>query len=221
MNDTAPQQEKIRVFQKKILEYWHQHGRKHLPWRLTRDPWMILLAEMLLRKTTSKQAQALFSRLRVFSLDGIISMELAELEHILKPIGLYKVRAAQLKEAARALLEASDDDLKSDQFLRSLPGVGLYISNMVRCGAFGHAEPALDTNMIRIIQRVFNWQSSRRRPREDRKLWEFAKTLVPKVNSREYNWGVLDLGAAVCTHRSPKCSECPLSEICSFYRTSK
>jgi A/G-specific adenine glycosylase len=72
--------------------------------------------------------------------------------------------------------------------------------------------------MIRVIQRVFGWQSERKRPREDRKLWAFAETLVPEGKCREFNWGVLDFGAFICTHRKPKCPECLLNEICDYYQ---
>jgi A/G-specific adenine glycosylase len=211
------QSEKIQLFQKAMVDYFASQGRHDLPWRLTSDPWKLLMAELLLRKTTSVQAAAVFEVLKYRTPHDILEMDLGYLENVLKPIGLFKVRAAGLKTAAKEYESVAPENLLLDTFWRSLPGVGRYISNMVRCSAFGHAAPALDTNMIRVVQRVFGWMSSRKRPREDSKLWAFAETLVPGDNCREFNWGILDFGAVVCTARKPKCSECPISAICDFY----
>ena len=209
--------DKIETFQSEIVRYWIRHGRKNLPWRLTSDPWQIFLAELFLRKTTSSQAAAVFEQLKYLKPREIIEMDLGCLENALKPIGLFNIRAAGLKTAANAFESADPEDLKSDVFWRKLPGVGRYISNMIRCSAFGYPVPALDTNMIRVVQRVFGWVSSRKRPREDSKLWAFAETLVPNDNSREFNWGILDFGAEICTARKPKCPHCPISSICNYY----
>jgi len=209
--------EKIKLFQAGILRYWDKYGRKTLPWRITSDHWKLLMAEILLRKTTSSQAAVVFEQLQNHSPSEIANMSLDRLEEILKPVGLYKVRAAGLKDIAQTAANADIEQFKSDSFLRSMPGVGRYISNSVRCCAFGTPVPALDTNMIRVVQRVFGWTSSRKRLREDGKLWSFTETLVPYDNAREFNWGILDFGAAVCTARKPKCPVCPLQEICDYY----
>jgi A/G-specific adenine glycosylase len=216
--------EMLEQFRAGVLSYWDQFGRRTLPWRQTNDPWKLLLAEVLLRKTTSWQAAKVYTQIAEFSVEDIANMDTTDLESMVQPIGLYKVRAAQLKIIAAAVAEqiqAGRNPFQSDRFLRSLPGIGRYISNAVRCCAYGDPLPALDTNMIRVVQRVFNWQSNRKRPREDRKLWEFAETLVPVKNSREFNWGILDLGAAVCLPKKPRCGECVLNGICAYYNSIK
>lgn len=197
-----------------------QHGRHDLPWRNTTDPWELIIAEVLLRKTTAQQALRVFKELAHISPAEIAQMADTDLEQILRPLGISKIRASQLKEIASKAITASMSDYQSDSFLRSLPGIGRYISNTVRSCAFGHPAPALDANMIRIIQRVFGWQSSRQRSREDRKLWEFAEKLVPIHQSKEFNWGVLDYAAAICTSRKPKCAGCVLNDICDYCRSN-
>lgn len=214
----ASSPDKIKIFQDELLKFGWKNGRHALPWRKTRDPWQLLMAEVLLRKTTSSQAAAIFEVIKNFSPREVVDMPLSTLEDILKPIGLYKVRAAGLKVFAKRILAAEPSAFGSDEFLQSLPGVGRYISNSVRCCAFDIPAPALDTNMIRIIQRVFGWISTRKRLREDRILWTFAETLVPCDNARDYNWAVLDFGAAVCTAIKPKCLICPLQDICDYYQ---
>lgn len=209
---------KKTLFQKRIIAYWQTNGRHHLAWRQTSDVWKLLTAEVLLRKTTSAQAEAVFQELSGFSAGDTAQMSIDELERILYPLGMSKIKAKQLQEMAVKIKDANAEQIRSDKFLRSMRGVGRYISNSVRCIAFGIPVPALDTNMIRIIERVFGWRSERARAREDKKLWQFAETFVPENACREYNWGVLDFGAAVCTFRNPKCGICPLQDICDYYQ---
>lgn len=207
---------RVVVFQNIIVEYWHSFGRKNLPWRNTSDPWQILIAEILLRKTTSIQALPIFKELAGYSPSKLLAVTQERLEEILQPIGLYKVRAQQMRIVAEKIASSDPIFLKDEAFLRSLPGVGRYISNAVLCFAFGIPKPALDTNMIRVLQRVFEVKSTRSRAREDRQLWEFAEMLVPADHCREYNWGVLDLAAALCKPKNPLCVQCPLMQICSW-----
>jgi A/G-specific adenine glycosylase len=145
-------------------------------------------------------------------------MDFDKLAKHLKPLGLSQVRATHLKLIANGFLNKDRDSFRSDHYLRSFPGVGSYIANSVRCCVFDEPLPALDTNMIRVIERVFGWRSKRKRAREDKALWSFAETLVPKTRPKEYNWGVLDLGAAICTARNPKCLICPLNDICQYFQ---
>jgi len=204
------------LFQKALSAFWKNSGRKDLPWRHTQDPWKILLTEVLLRKTTSGQAVKVYAVVSALTPKQVVGTPESELQEILKPLGLYRVRATQLKKTAAEVLKQGENALRDPEFLESLPGIGSYIRNAVLCFAYGLPKPALDTNMLRVIQRVFDYKVERSRAREDKKLWEFAETLVPKKKSREYNWAVLDLAAAVCTARNPKCSECPLISICCF-----
>lgn len=209
---------KIEIFQSVILSYWEQKGRHDLPWRTTEDSWQILVAEILLRKTTSEQAAAVFKVLSNYTPQEILNIEGSKLEDILRPIGLYKVRAEQLKSAALFFDSRLNHGSLSDEELRSLKGIGRYISNMVRCITSGAAVPALDSNMIRVLTRFFRYRSNRKRPREDREFWKFAETLVPEGHCKEFNWGVLDFGADICTFYNPKCFQCPLSRCCSYFQ---
>jgi len=210
--------EKILFFQKEILSFWDAHGRKDLPWRKTKDPWSILLSELLLRKTTSKQAIPVFEKISSINMLSLAKMKVDEIELIIRPLGISRVRAHQIKSTAEIICEAGTTALHSIQFLESLPGVGKYTVNSVLCFAFGLPKPALDTNMIRILERVFNFNSRRSRPREDKELWEFASSLVPSDECREYNWGVLDFGALICKSRKPNCAECQIAKVCIYYK---
>lgn len=212
--------DKISFFQSTLHEFWKREGRHYLSWRLTDDPWKLILAEVLLRKTTTQQAEVVFNELQNLKPHDIIKIRSSVLESILQPLGLNKIRANQLKIIALAISDATVEDLKSEGFLTSLSGVGRYISNMVRCCAFGFPLPGLDTNMIRILQRFFGWESKRSRAREDRDFWDFAESLVPFDNPKVYNWAVMDFGAFICTKRYPKCDQCPLNKKCLYFENT-
>lgn len=213
--------EKKTEFQKQILYYWDCCGRKKLPWRKTRDGWHILITEILLRKTTAQQAISVFDYFASMTPEELSTVDEDELKSVLFKLGMYKIKSLQIRRIARIVSEAGRESLRDDMFLENLPGIGRYIKNSVLCFAFGEQKPALDTNMIRVIQRVFSYRSKRSRPREDPDLWNFAEELVPTDFPREYNWGVLDLASAVCKPRNPICHECPLENICDFYNSQK
>lgn len=209
--------EKIRQFQQAMIAYFETHGRHNLPWRRTNDAWRILLAEVLLRKTTSVQAAAVYRRLCDLTPNDIIELDINVLAQILNPLGIHYIRAGQLKSIAQRVVDTKAEVLKSDEQLRKLPGVGRYISNSVRCCAYGVPAPAMDTNLIRVMGRVMGWRSLRKRPREDRRLWEMAERLVPAHQPREFNWGMLDFASTICTHRRPKCEICPIQNMCDYF----
>jgi len=213
-----PKDEVIIQFRKNALRYWDENGRKNLPWRLTRDPWKVLIAEVLLRKTTSRQAEHIYNKISSFTPYQICSLRNCELEDLLRPIGMFRVRAKQLSAIAKAVADAGVEEIKNQEILESLPGVGQYIKNAVLCFAFGRPKPALDTNMIRVMQRIFGFVSRRSRPRDDPELWQFTETVVPEAECREFNWGVLDLASAVCQPKIPKCDVCSMKKICNYYK---
>lgn len=212
---------KVKHFQRAMVAYWHENGRHNLPWRQTTNAWRILLAEILLRKTTSAQVVAVYQHINSFSPADILTIDETKLGDILKPLGIHRVRARQMKLTAQAVIDTDGKILESDEMLRNLPGIGRYISNSVRCCAFNTAAPAMDSNLIRIMARVFGWVSQRKRPRDDNRLWQLAETLVPLESPREFNWGMLDFASAICTHRRPKCEICPISSICNYYAAAQ
>lgn len=127
-------------------------------------------------------------------------------------------RARRLKATAKTIERLHSGKVPSDrkQLLNFL-GVGDYIANAVLCFAFDEDVPLLDTNVIRVIKRVFSVESSKERARTDKNLWQFAGSLVPQRKAIDYNRGVLDFAATVCTARNPNCQICPIREICDYY----
>ena len=178
-----------------FLEWWNKHKRD-FPWRYTKDPYSILIAEMLLRKTTAKQVEKIYDEFlaKYPNPKSIAEADKNELKEMLKPLGMEHKRAELFKKLGTSVEEKHNGQIPLElEELLKLPGVGMYAANAVLSFACSKDVPLLDTNFIRVIQRVFGIKSEKSRARDDRKLWEFAKTLIPSGSSKNFNLAVLDL----------------------------
>ncbi|MFP3252412.1 MAG: A/G-specific adenine glycosylase [Thermoproteus sp.] len=209
-----------RPFATVMVEWYRLHGDKDLPWRATSDPWAVLVAALLLRKTTVRQVVGVYGDFlrRWPSPRELAGAAVEEVEEVLRPLGMEKVRARLFKRLAEELLSkyGGEVPLSLDE-LKELPGVGDYAAREVLVAVAGAAEPLLDRNAARVLERVFGVRSRRQRPHTDPALWEFAKRLVPPESPREYNFGLLDFARKICTARSPRCEICPLASCCRYY----
>jgi len=213
-------EEKMSIFVNRIIKWYEKHGEKSFPWRGVRDPWAILLASFLLRKTTVEQVVKVFPTVLEKFPDpaSLCNAYENEVREIIKPLGIEHERSKLLKKVAEILMKQFGGKVPNTlKDLKQLPGVGDYIAREILCLAYGVPEPLLDRNMIRVIGRVFNVKSERKRPHTDPKLWEFAKKLVPKdaENARKFNCGVLDFARMICRPK-PLCETCPLRDICYY-----
>jgi DNA-cytosine methyltransferase len=198
------------------LSTWAAKHLRQLPWRTTADPFRILVAEVLLQKTTAAQAREAFSTIvsEFTSIESLAQADLKRLKQIIRPIGLPN-RAARLKSIAQTVMRDYRGIIPSERKdLASLPGIGPYIAAATACFAHGQAVPIVDTNVVRIFQRFFGLKSKVPRPHSDPLIWRFASILVSRDNPQKYNNALIDLGALVCTHRNPKCELCPLRARC-------
>lgn len=205
-------------FNKFLLEWWEKNKRD-FPWRHTKDPYAVLIAEMLLRKTTAQQVERIYDVFlsKYSSPKALSKADENELKNLLKPLGMEHQRAKLFIKLGNAIIARYNGNIPSEaEELLKLPGVGLYATNAVLSFSSGQDVPTIDTNFIRVIERVFNFKSSKARARNDSKIWEFAQALVTKGKSREFNLGVLDFVATVCKSRNPKCDICPLISFCVF-----
>ena len=110
---------------------------------------------------------------------------------------------------------------KKHSELLNLPGVGLYTAGAVRCVAYNQDEAMVDTNVVRVILRFFGFQSDRKTPYTDPKLWEFVQVLIPEGKCKEFNLGIMDSANAICLPKIPKCNECLLNKKCKFQKKEK
>ncbi len=208
---------KKEEFVQKLLA-WHAENKRDFSWRRTANPFHILIAEIMLQKTDVKKVSDVYDKFiqKYPTPQALASAELVELRKELALLGIHR-RAERLKKTAEKIVSEHGAEVPSEkQELLKLPGVGEYIANAVLCFAFGKDVPIVDTNVIRLLERVFGIKSSKARPRTDRKIWEFAAQLVPKGRCREYNQALLDFAASVCKSKKPLSATCPENKICSY-----
>lgn len=210
------EERKKEEFVKNLLA-WHAENKRDFSWRRTANPFYILVAEIMLQKTDVKKVSEVYDKFieKYPAPQALASAELPELRKELALLGIHQ-RAERLKKAAEKIVSEHSGEVPSKkEELLKLPGVGEYIANAVLCFAFNKDVPIVDTNVIRLFERVFSIRSSKARPRTDRKIWEFAAQLVPKGKCREYNQALLDFAASVCRSKKPLSAVCPENKICS------
>jgi A/G-specific adenine glycosylase len=204
-----------RWLRRRVLAWFDEYGRS-FPWRAADDPFEVLIAELLLQRTRADLVPEVF---RVFlrrypDAPALATADSADVVDVLRPLGFLH-RSARLPALARVLVERFKGSVpRTEKELLSLPGVGRYVANAVLVVAFNKRRPLLDPNVIRLIGRVFGVSSSRRRARDDERLWAFLTELLPRRRSREFALGLIDLGAVVCVARRPRCFSCPLRDRC-------
>lgn len=218
--------ELIEFVRNKIIEWYEKRGRKHLYWRKHTDPYTILIAEILLKRTRAETVAPYITRfLRKYpSLRALAKAPLEEIENILKPLGLYRQRALHIKKLVDVLISRHGGEIPdSYEELIDLPGIGEYTANAVLCFAYKKSVPIVDTNIVRVIIRFFGVKPSKSEARRSPEIWEIARKLTPKngENARRFWWGMIDFAALVCIPQKPRCSICPLKEKCQYYMKQK
>jgi A/G-specific adenine glycosylase len=180
---------------------WYARAGRDLPWRRTRDPWAILVSEVMLQQTQVARVIPFWRSFLERFPDPAACAEASTAELLAAWSGLgYNRRALRLREAARHVAAHGwPDDLAT------LPGVGPYTAAAVASFAFGRDVAAIDTNVRRVLER---YDGERRTPRA---LERRAAELLPPGRAAEFNHALMDLGATVCTARRPRCDACPLS----------
>ncbi|KXA93330.1 hypothetical protein AKJ64_00915 [candidate division MSBL1 archaeon SCGC-AAA259E17] len=208
--------EKIEKIQSKLLGWYEEGGRKSLPWRKNQDPYRVLIAEVLLRKTRVEQALPVFKKVvkRYPGPKALSESDLNDLRNLIGPIGLVS-RVRNLKEIGREITSSHNCNVPSSfENLKKLPGVGRYIASSVLCFGFGEDRAIVDGNVSRVYSRFFG-RSKKSDASRDEDMWAFAQKVIPEGHAKCYNASLLDLGALVCTHHDPSCDECPLREDCN------
>ncbi|MCS7001233.1 MAG: A/G-specific adenine glycosylase [Dehalococcoidia bacterium] len=190
---------------------WYDRHQRDLPWRRTRDPYAIMVAEVMLQQT---QVDRVLSRyyefLAVFpNVRALAAAPIAEVIRRWQGMG-YNRRAVNLHRAARAVCERFDGVFPREvATLAQLPGVGRYTACAIACFAFEQAVPVVDTNVRRVVSRVLG------APLSDTETWRVAEALVPPAPAAyAWNQALMDLGATICVARQPACLICPVREWC-------
>jgi A/G-specific adenine glycosylase len=207
----------VKEVRRRLMQWWRLRGLNY-SWRQWTDPWRILLAEILLRKTNAEKVQRLIEDVVsvLHSPQAVLQASEEEIRMLLRPFGMQNRKAAELRGLAQVLVEKHSGRVPdSREELEDLPGVGRYIAGATLAVAYSKAEPAADTNVVRAIVRIFGIAPSRKRPREDPQVWDLLRLLLPKSGAKQLLWALLDLGKKVCRPERPLCGDCPMEQICA------
>lgn len=200
------------TFERRLLA-WSHETRRDLPWRNTRDPWAILVSEAMLQQTqVSRVVPRYEGFLEAFPTPhACADAPLAEVVRMWEGLG-YNRRAVHLHRAAEAVVTEHGGEVPDDlDALLELPGVGPYTARAVLTFAFERDHGVLDTNAARVLARAVSGH-----PMTRSQAQSLADELVPVGRAWEWNQAVLDLGATVCTKRSPDCDVCPVAAHCRW-----
>lgn len=196
---------------------WYERQRRDLPWRRTRDPYRILVAEIMLQQTRVQAVIPYYERFlerfpRVETLAG--APESAVLA-CWSGLGYYS-RARNLHRAARQIAAAGKFPEDYDS-IRALPGIGDYTAAAVASIAFDLPYAVLDGNVMRVISRLYNDASDIAAPATRVRFREITTSLLPRKSPGAFNQAVMELGATVCAPKSPQCPECPVAAFCQAH----
>ncbi len=209
---------RAQVFRETLLEWWAANER-WFPWREDRDPYRILIAELMLRRTRADQAARVYSRFieRYPDLAAFSRARAEEVYALLQPLGL-RWRADNIVALIEPCAREGPSLLSPDR-IEQLPGVGPYVAAAVKSLAFGECVPIVDTNTSRVVTRVFSLPPQR----EARRSWivrTALSILVDPRRPRDFNLALLDFAAIVCGARKPRCASCPMTPFCDHGRAS-
>jgi A/G-specific adenine glycosylase len=216
-----PEERREQVW-RALLAWYAAEGRAHLPWRETRDPYAILVSEVMLQQT---QVERVLPKYREFlarfpTFAALAAVPAGEAIRAWAGLG-YNQRAVRLHGIARQVVEELDGQLPNTlEGLMALKGIGRYTAGAVVCFAFGLPAATVDTNIRRVLWRVFRgveqlpWPGGETAARMYLDLAEWALT-----REQAYDWqqALMDLGARICLARRPLCEKCPLREPCAAY----
>src|SRR3954465_1193139 len=204
-----------RQFRRRLLDWYRAHGRD-LPWRKTDDPYHILVSEVMLQQTQVDRVLPKYHEWleKYPSLSALAAADQADVTETWRPLG-YNIRPRRLHAIARESVERYGGELPSDEAtLLSFNGIGAYTAGAIRSFAFGQRAAILDTNVARVLFRVFVARGEPKAHRTHKHLWAVSEVLVPRKHVFDFNQALMDFGALVCEARKPKCLICPMAKVC-------
>ena len=200
------------------LVLWFKQNQRPLPWRVDYDPYHVWVSEVMLQQTQVETALPYYERF-LTALPTLQSLAEAD-EHQLLTLwaGLgYYSRVRNLQAAARIVVREHGGMIPRDyETLRSLPGIGPYMAGAIMSIAFNKPCPIVDGNVRRVLSRVYGWTGE-----NEKQLWKAAEHLVNQAEPRAINQAMMELGATVCSFKSPRCLVCPVNAACVAYKTGR
>jgi A/G-specific adenine glycosylase len=195
------------------LRRWFARNGRDLPWRRTRDPYRVLVSEAMLQQTQVSRVIDYYDRFlkRFPTLEHLARAPHRRVRESWDGLGYY-ARARNLHALSRAVETIPSEP----EALRKLPGVGAYTAGAVASFAYERRAALVDTNVARVLRRVFAPRADFKTTRGQKRLWTIAEQILPRTGRATWthNQAIMELGALVCTARVAHCSRCPVSSFC-------
>lgn len=210
MNDT----QRFTLFRKDLLR-WFAENRRPLPWRADYTPYRTWIAEVMMQQTQMDRGVQYFLRW-MERFPDVAAVAAAPEEDLLKAwegLGYYR-RARNIQAAARVIMERHGGNFPTSYAdILALPGVGPYTAGAIASTAYNEEVPCVDGNVERVLSRVFDIDTPVKEEPAKSRIRELAQALIPKGEARNFNQGLMELGALVC-RKKPECERCPLAGLC-------
>lgn len=218
LRDVTVAPEAATIFRRRLHAWFRKHSRD-LPWRRTRDPYRILVSELMLQQTQVSRVLDFYRRFleRFPDLHVLADAKPQKVLEAWEGLGYY-ARARNLHKLAQHVTTTRDGVIPSDpEHLRTLPGVGAYTAGAVASFAYEKRAALVDTNVARVLHRVFAPDLDPKSGAGLKRLWHIAEQLLPRTGKTTWthNQALMELGALVCSARSPKCGRCPVRKVCA------
>ncbi len=208
-------------FAGRVVHWQKAHGRNHLPWQNTRNPYLVWLSEIMLQQTQVVTVVGYFARFveRFPDVQSLADATQDEVLGLWSGLGYYS-RARNLHRCAQLVVELHGGEFPRDALtLASLPGIGRSTAAAIASLCFGERVAILDANVKRVVTRVLGFDADLALAANERALWDEATRLLPNSKSAtadmpRYTQGMMDLGATVCSPKKPSCLLCPVQSDC-------
>ena len=205
----------IKQFQEELL-YWFERNMRDLPWRKDRDRYKIWVSEVMLQQTKVDTVIPYFERfIRKYpTLQSLAELPLDDVLKEWEGLGYYS-RARNLHSAVQEVQTRYAGKVPDTlEEISTLKGVGSYTAGAILSIAYGKREPAVDGNVLRVFSRIFNLQEDILKASTKRLVEKIVKELIPEGSASYFNQAVMELGALICTPKSPECGVCPVRPMC-------
>jgi A/G-specific adenine glycosylase len=200
-----------------VVRWQRRHGRNHLPWQNTQDPYRVWLSEIMLQQTQVITVLDYYARF-LARFPDVCALAAAPLDEVLglwSGLGYYS-RARNLHRCAQAVAASGGQFPRTAQTLQALPGIGRSTASAIASLCYGERVAILDGNVKRVLARALAFSGDLGQAAAQRQLWALAETVLPTAaaDMPRYTQGMMDLGATVCLARKPLCSACPITRHC-------
>ena len=213
---TVPGQPPAAELAPALIAWQRQHGRHHLPWVASRDPYRVWLSEIMLQQTQVSTVLDYYARF-LLRFPDVASLAAAHQDDVLalwSGLGYYS-RARNLHRCAQLVVARLGGRFPlTSAALAELPGIGRSTAAAIAAFCYGERCAILDGNVRRVLTRALGFDGDLAESRHEKALWAMAEALLPETDIAAYTQGLMDLGATLCSTRQPDCAACPLARLC-------